>query len=848
MSGVPRATYRLQLSAAFTLEDAARLVPYLARLGVSHAYCSPVLRARAGSTHGYDVVDHRAINPELGGQAAFDAFVEALHAHGMGLILDIVPNHMGVFGDDNAWWQDVLQNGPQSRYARYFDIEWHPANRDLEGKVLAPVLGEHYGEALERGALALEEGAVRYHGHRFPLRPRDALAPGEDLHALLERQAYRLAYWRVAADEINYRRFFDVNDLAALRQEDAEVFEATHDFVLRLAAAGQVDGLRIDHSDGLYDPAQYFERLQRGYAERGGRCTLYVVAEKIAAHHERVPEGWAIAGTTGYRFAAVVNGLFVDRAARARLERTWRSFTGVEIDFAEAAWRGRRAVLRSALAAELTMLATELWRLARGAPKTRDYTLNALRDALREVAACMPVYRTYIAGRPGAQDRRYVDWAVASAMRRGRAADVSVYGFVRAALLGLQGRSLALAMRFQQFSAAVAAKGVEDTAFYNWMPLASLNEVGGEPDQFGITLRAFHGASADRAARWPHTMLATSTHDHKRSEDVRSRIDVLSESPAAWRLALRRWGAMNRALRTKLDSGPAPARADEYLLYQTLLGTLPEAPLDEAALAPWRERIVRYMLKAAREAKAHTSWISPNEDYERALEGFVRALLARVQPNPFLDELRAQAEPLAWFGALNGLSLALVKYASPGVPDLYQGAELIELTLVDPDNRRPVDFACRMRLLEAFERLADPAPLAAAARDGRAKLWVIWRLLQLRKRLPALFAEGGYVPLDASGARAAHVIAFARTHASGTLIVVAGRLYLKLLGEAGRLPLGDAWADTAVALPSNVATLENVLTGERVEAQGGRLELARACARFPVAALLATPPAPAPGR
>jgi (1->4)-alpha-D-glucan 1-alpha-D-glucosylmutase len=837
---IPRATYRLQLSAAFTLADAARLVPYLARLGVSHAYCSPILRARKGSSHGYDVVDHNAINPELGGEGAFEAFVAALHAHGMGLVLDIVPNHMGVFGDDNAWWQDVLRNGAMSRYARYFDIEWHPANRDLEGKVLAPVLGDHYGSVLERGELALEDGAVRYHGHRFPLRPGDAPKPGEDLHALLERQAYRLAYWRVAADEVNYRRFFDVNDLAALRQEDEEVFEATHDLVLRLAAEGKVDGLRIDHSDGLYDPAQYFERLQRGYARRGGRGTLYVVAEKIAAHHERVPEDWAIAGTTGYRFSALANGLFVDRAARARLERTWRSFSGVEVDFAEIAWRGRRAVLKSALAAELTMLATELWRLARAEPKTRDYTLNALRDALREVAACMPVYRTYIAGAPGAQDRRYLDWAVASAMRRGRAADVTVFGFVRAALLGLEGRSRSLAMRFQQFSAAVAAKGVEDTAFYNWMPLASLNEVGGEPDQFGITLRAFHGASADRAARWPHTMLATSTHDHKRSEDVRCRIDVLSEAPAAWRLALRRWSALNRALRTKLDSGPAPSRADEYLLYQTLLGTLPEEPLEDAVLAVWRERVARYMLKAAREAKAHTSWISPHEDYERALDAFVRGVLARAQPNPFLDDLRAQAEPLAWFGALNGVSLALIKCASPGVPDLYQGAELIELTLVDPDSRRPVDFSRRARLLEELERLEHPAPLTAAARDGRAKLWVIWRLLQLRQRLPALFRDGGYAPLEAAGARAAHVVAFARPHASGTLIVVAGRLYLKMLGATGALPVGDAWGDTAVALPEGVVALENVLTGERLEAEDGRLPLARACARFPVAALLAT--------
>jgi (1->4)-alpha-D-glucan 1-alpha-D-glucosylmutase len=840
MSGIPRATYRLQLNAGFTLEDAAAVVPYLARLGASHAYCSPLLRARKGSTHGYDVVDHRAINPELGGEPAFERFVAALRRHGLGLILDIVPNHMGVFGDDNAWWLDVLREGPMSRYARYFDIEWHPVDRDLEGKVLAPVLGDHYGSVLERGELTLGDEGVRYHGHRFPLRPGDALRPGEDLHALLERQFYRLAYWRVAADEINYRRFFDVNDLAALRQEDEEVFEATHDYVLTLAAQGKVDGLRIDHSDGLNDPAQYFRRLQAGYQRRGGRGQLYVVAEKIAAHHERVPEDWAIAGTTGYRFAAVVNGLFVDRAARARLERTWRAFTGEAADFAEAAYRGRRSVLRSALAAELGMLATELLRIARSDRATRDYTLNALRDALREVAASFPVYRTYIAGAPSAQDARYLDWAVARARSRSRAADVSVFDFVRAALAGMDGRTLPLALRFQQFSAAVAAKGVEDTAFYNWFPLASLNEVGGEPDQFGITLRAFHGASADRAARWPHTMLATSTHDHKRSGDVRLRIDVLSELPAAWRLMLRRWHAMNSGARRALEGGPAPDRVDEYLLYQTLLGTLPPGEIDEAALAAYRERIEQYLLKAAREAKRRTSWISPDADYERALAEFVRALLGRVHPNPFLEDLRAQAATLAWFGALNGVSTALVKYASPGVPDLYQGTELIELSLVDPDNRRPVDFAMRARLLAQLEAGADPAALAASALDGRAKLWVIFRLLQLRRRLPELFAAGDYRPLEVTGAHREHVVAFARRHASGTLLVVAGRLYAKMLGaEAGRLPVGEAWGDTAVRLPKGVVRVESVLGGEAIAPACGSLSLQQACARFPVAALLA---------
>ncbi|MEX0638002.1 MAG: malto-oligosyltrehalose synthase, partial [Burkholderiales bacterium] len=736
---VPRATYRLQFNKDFTFDDAVKILPCLARLGVSHVYCSPVLRARPGSMHGYDIVAHDAINPELGGAAGYERFGAALRAHGMGQLLDMVPNHMGVLGADNAWWMDVLENGPASAYAQYFDIDWHPVNADLEGKVLVPALGEHYGNVLAGGELALaferEAGtfALRYHEHRFPLDPRsypailkraetlladaearaalsslaaafghlpvraagaaeaiaerardkeilkgrlarlagrqpavatavdaalaelNAAGPRDALHELLEAQAWRLAYWRVASDEINYRRFFDINDLAALRMENEQVFEATHAFVLELCAAGTVDGLRVDHPDGLYDPAQYFRRLQEGYARRAGIALpergargrparpLYVVAEKIVAPHEDVPESWHVHGTTGYRFAMVANGVLVDTAAEGRIDRIWRAFSGEDESFEELAYAGKRAIMRGGLASELTVLAAELLRIARADRRTRDYTFNTLRQALAEVAACLPVYRTYIVEAPSPQDLRYVNWAVAHARRRSRAADVSIFDFVRASLLGqalegappeLQALVRRFAMRFQQFSSPVAAKGVEDTAFYRYGRLASLNEVGGDPAQFGMTVRAFHGASADRAARWPHTILATSTHDNKRAEDVRCRIDVLSEIPAAWRLALRRWGALNRGQRTKLESGPAPSRADEYLLYQTLLGTLPPETLDEAGLAAWRERIERYMVKAAREAKAHTSWISPNEEYENALAAFVRGLLGRLAPNP----------------------------------------------------------------------------------------------------------------------------------------------------------------------------------------------------------------------
>ncbi len=947
---VPRATYRLQLNKDFTFADAGKILPYLARLGISHVYCSPILRARPGSLHGYDIVAHDEINPEMGGAEGFARFSAELREHGLGLLLDMVPNHMGVLGEDNAWWMDVLENGPASAYARHFDIDWHPINAELEGKVLVPALGDHYGNLLASGELKLvfehDAGsfAVRYHEHRFPLDPssypevlgyaealltageqraalsslaaafkhlpprhtRDAQAlaerirdkevhkgrlarlagrrpdvggaidtalatlnapgPREALHELLEAQAYRLAFWRVASDEINYRRFFDINDLAALRMEDERVFEATHAFTLELAASGAVDGLRIDHPDGLYDPAQYFRRLQEGYARRTGIAlpehdatgrparSLYVVAEKIAAPHEDVPQTWHVHGTTGYRFANVMTGVLIDTTAQAKFDRIWHSFSREEETFEEFAYLGKRAIMRSALASELTVLSSQMLRIARSDHRTRDYTFNTLRQAIAEVTACLPVYRTYIVDSPTEQDLRYIDWAVAHARRRSQAADTSIFSFVRQSLLGeaiegasdeLRERVRHIAIRFQQFTAPVAAKGVEDTAFYRYHRLTSLNEVGGDPGQFGMTVRAFHGASADRAAHWPHTMLATSTHDNKRSEDVRNRINVLSESPAVWRLALRRWSLLNRGHRTQIDEVKTPSRADEYLFYQTLIGTLPFGKLDESSLTAWRERIEAYMIKAAREAKSHTSWISPNEEYEGALTGFVRGALAHVQPNPFLDDLRARAEPIAWFGALNSLTMALVKYTSPGVPDLYQGNEIMEFGLVDPDNRRPVDYALRARLLD--ENLAAGADCAAQARafaqapqDGRAKLHITARLLSLRRELPDLFRLGSYSALASEGAQAVHVLAYARQHEGRSLVALGGRLFSQLLGEAGRLPLGqDVWTDTTVSIKDlGVGSrFINLLTGENIEARDGVLELAQVFANFPAAVL-----------
>jgi len=959
---IPRCTYRLQLHREFGFREATALVPYLAMLGVSHVYCSPYLRARPGSLHGYDIIDHGALNPEIGNRDDFEGFVAELERHDMGQILDMVPNHMGVMGRDNAWWMDLLENGPASAYAEYFDVDWRPLDPEFSHRIVLPVLGDHYGAVLERGELKLEfdpgtgSFAVDYYDHRFPidpreyprilqralrsvapadlpedaragiesltaslshLPPRDATGPeaiaersrdkevhkrrlardvadhpvlgeaiertvrlfnavGSDrepyqaLHELLDAQAYRLAYWRVAGDDVNYRRFFDINDLAALRMENEAAFEATHRFVLELAAAGKVDGLRIDHPDGLHDPARYFRRLQERYVQLAfgnapgpppepGDRPLYVVVEKIVAPHERVPDSWLIHGTTGYRYANVVNGLFVDTAARSRVERVWKAFVGTEaVDFFEASHRGKRIVLTSALAGELGVLTRRLLRLARSDRRTRDYTFNTLQRALTEVISCFPVYRTYIADTMSRQDKRYLQWALGRARSRARGADASVFDFLRSVLLlqppphapeSFEPQARSIAMRFQQLTAPVTAKGIEDTAFYIYNRLVSLNDVGGDPEQFGLSVTAFHGASAQRAARWPHTLLATSTHDNKRSEDVRARIDVISEMPAAWRLLVRRWSRLNRQRKRTVDGETAPGRNDEYLLYQTLVGSFPSHALDDAGLADYRSRIEQYMIKAAREAKGRTSWHNIQEKYETALTEFVRALLTRSTGNLFLDDLAAQSRRFAWYGGLNSLSMTLLKLTSPGVPDIFQGNEVLDLSLVDPDNRRPVNYGLRRDLLASLRALASRAPdtqaqalgdLLARQEDGRAKLWIVMRALELRRRDPDLFEHGDYVAVKAAGAREKHIVAYARRYEDRCVLVAAGRMYASLGLEVDQAPIGAAvWQETSLdasALPRD-ATLTDALTGARLQLADAKLDLARAFQYFPGALL-----------
>jgi (1->4)-alpha-D-glucan 1-alpha-D-glucosylmutase len=941
---IPRVTYRLQLNAGFTFRDASSVVPYLAALGVSHLYCSPYFRARSGSTHGYDVVDHNSFNPEIGDEADFDHLVAALRAHGMGHIVDIVPNHVGILGTDNAWWMDLLENGQSSVYAGFFDIDWAPSNPDRAHKVLVPVLADPYATALERGELELrferDSGsfAVFYGPHRLPLDPRTyprildrvaalvssselenirralaalpdrgtptpeqvaersrekevhkrrlaALAASDSavasaldtavrsftgtaaepasfdaLHELLELQAFHLAYWRVASEDINYRRFFDVNDLAALRVDNEAVFDATHGLVLELIAAGKIDGLRIDHVDGLYDPAGYLRRLQGRIGALTGKDSqraLYLVVEKISLSFEHLPDDWPVHGETGYHFANIVNRMLIDAATRTRMDRVYRALSGEAQEWRDVAYECQQLILRRSLASELNVATNQLARIARSDRSTRDFTFNNLRQALAEVIACFPVYRTYVADSVSDADRRYIEWAIAAARRRRAASEAPVFAFVRAALLlqlpattDAQLRAhRAFVMKFQQITAPITAKGIEDTALYRYNRLLALNEVAGEPGIYGGGgVRAFHADAEYRVRHWPHEMLASSTHDTKRSEDVRARLAVLSEMTTPWRDAVRRWMRINRRRKHEVDGAPAPCSNDEYHLYQTLLGSWPLSEPDAAGLAEYRARIEAYMIKAVREAKVHTSWTETGSAYEEALLQFVRSVIEPRDNNLFLADFLAFWRPVARFGLLNSLTQTLCKLTAPGVPDIYQGNELWDFSLVDPDNRRPVDYRKRGMLLAElahdYERRALPEMLEHLE-DGRCKLLLTWRTLQLRREQPRLFSHGDYRRLRVHGSRAHHICAFARRCERRALVVIAPRLYRRLLDDPARLPLGsEVWEDTFIELRANAGSrrqLRNVIDGTQLQPQmeGNMLGIAaaQALARFPVALL-----------
>ena len=875
---LPRATYRLQLHRQFTFKDASALIPYLARLGVSHVYCSPYFRAQAGSTHGYDVVDHNTFNPEVGTRAEFEQFVAELRAHGMGHIADFVPNHVGI-GSDNAWWMDVLRNGRDSPYAAYFDIDWNA------GRLMIPVLGDSYGIVLDRGELTLRrvgpnEYVVDYHDNHFPIATDDgpraeqllqagaAPDPGA-LHELLERQSYRLAHWRVAGDAINYRRFFDINALAALRMEDPVVFDTTHRLLLELVRAGQVDGLRIDHVDGLYDPAAYLERLRAAAAALPGR-PVYLWIEKIAAAFERLREAWPVEGTTGYGFANLLNGLFVRASSKRRMHQSYEHFIGYRVSWEQVVYESKRAILDTAFGAELRLLIQKLADIAGADRHTRDFTLSHLATAVREVIACFPVYRTYVTDQASEEDRRYIEWAIAIAKKRVSTVDEGIFEFLRQALLNeLPAGSTApralmtsFAMSFQQLTAPATAKGVEDTAMYRFNRLASLNEVGADPDRYGTSAAAFHADLRARQARWPLELLATTTHDTKRSEDVRVRIDVLSEFPTLWRRTVNRWRRLHRSRKRMVDGQMAPGPNQEYLLYQTLVGSWPLATMDGPALTEYRDRIQAYMLKAVREAKLRTSWANVSADYEEALRQFIDAVLDSSDKNPFLSEMAAFQGHVGRLGLINSLAQTLCKLTAPGVPDIYQGTELWDFSLVDPDNRRPVDYVRRLELLNELEGHGPPthelaASLIRTLEDGRAKLHVIRSVLALRRQHETLFSEGEYLPARVSGDHRQQICAFfrrlpQRRRRRDGAEVSRGLITLTIVPRlCGRLSLsssvpiaGEAWGDTAVEVPRRFAAAHwsNLLEGTRLGAAAAgtqhSLRVAGVLWHFPVALLV----------
>ncbi len=1092
---LPESTYRLQFHAGFKFADATAIIPYLSKLGITHVYASPYLKAAPGSTHGYDVIDHCQLNPELGTTADYHAFLAALSQHGLGHIVDMVPNHVGIATNENVWWNDVLENGQASIYAKYFDINWEGSPQtDLKGRVLLATLGSTYGDELEQGNLRLlfDNAAfvAAYHDRRFPLSPRtwprilggdvgsinvseSALAefrsivhaceqlpdrcegsagaverhrakeelkrrlskltaeneairsfmaknvdafngtPGvprsfDQLDDLLRHQCFRLASWKTAPDEINYRRFFDVNDLAALAMERLEVFEATHGFILGLLAKHHIAGLRIDHPDGLYDPRTYFRRLQTHYllavareiaaasiplspaagtaafrseaqARRGegrdegsvaldgglapdahsaiatrpypnpppeyqgrgqddspnvprlldsqwnelepllldrinllvgesshteeapplpsspgipgedrggGRVRtgtplptsaptralppstmaeeksasfldadntpdLYILAEKILALDESIPDTWPIHGTSGYDFLNMTNGLFVDADSAGAFDQLYREWTGIDAACADLVYEKKKLILEISLASEVNMLAAELKRIAERSRYGIDFSFHGLSAALKEVVACFPVYRSYIDDRgASAADIRYIEQATASAVARNPKTAPAVFHFIRDTLLLQPGENVSddrlkharhFAGKFQQLTSPVMAKGVEDTAFYVYNRLLSLNEVGGEPSRFGVSPQQLHEFFTERQHRWPHSMSTLSTHDTKRSEDVRARLNVLSEMPEEWHSRLRRWGGLNARHRATLEGVQVPDRNEEYALYQTLLGAW---PADSRELGSFKERVQACMLKSMREAKVFTSWIDPNLKREAAVNSFIETILDESRSGEFLADFRSFQKTVSENGVINSLSQTLIKLTAPGVPDTYQGNELLDFSLVDPDNRRPVDFARRQRVVkELYHSQAEPPDVKHLAQSdpGRLKLHVHRTALELRKQYGNLFTVGEYLPLQVSGTMSAHLFAFARSDGERVAIIAVPRLVSGLGGTSDKSGAESPWGDTFLELPAIAMrrAFRNALTNAPVQWSEQVLLAANLFKDCPVALLIA---------
>ncbi len=904
---VPTSTYRLQLHANFKLEDALDTIDYLQALGIGDLYLSPVFVARPGSLHGYDVTDPTRVNPELGTGGDFNALCDSAHTRGMGLLLDIVPNHMSS-DPNNPWWRDVLENGPTSAFEHYFDVQWHPGHTTLRGRVLLPILAKSYAQSLEAGELVLKlepSGiAVHYYDRSMPVDPatypivlRDALGtlertigldaeerwelaavldvlrdlpdrntederererrargvadtrerltralermprlreaieqattgfngtPGdpvsfERLHVLLEKQAYQLAYWRSAYEELNYRRFFDIADLIGMRVEDPDVFEATHALILRWIAEDKITGLRVDHIDGLRDPTGYTQLLRK----RAGDA--YIVVEKILAGDETLPNDWPVQGTTGYEFGAMLNGLFVDPVGIPKLGALFTELTGNRTPLRDMVYDRKRFVLNRLFASEVAALQRDLSEIARRDRHACDIPASRLGAAIMDVTACLPVYRTYTRdANVASRDAAFIEAAVRDAAGRGDEPDTAVLSFLRRVLLlERPGAELATWLdfveRWQQLTGPAMAKGFEDSILYVYNRLMSANEVGSEPEKPALAPAEFHRRINKRRERFPGTLNTTMTHDSKRAEDVRARLNVLSELRDEWTAHVLRWHDANSHLREIVRGVAVPDANEELLIYQTLVGAWPL--LDEEMLG-FHDRIRQYVQKAVREARTHSSWLKPDESYENGLLEFVTRLLDKKSgAKSFLEDFLTFQRRVAFHGAVNALSQLLVKATAPGVPDFYQGTELWTLSLVDPDNRRAVNLEKRRMMLKELHNHAQQTEkpelakeLLESWRDGRIKMFLTWRALQARKERPELFEHGSYIPLEVTGECANNIIAFARAHEGQWAITIAPLLVAKMAPE-GEWPIGEVWKETRVLFPDGCGMLSDVFTG-----------------------------------
>jgi (1->4)-alpha-D-glucan 1-alpha-D-glucosylmutase len=949
---IPVATYRLQFNKNFTFNDATRILDYLQELGITEIYASPILTSRRGSGHGYDVTNPNHLDPDLGSEKDFEVFVSELEKRGMGLLLDIVPNHMAA-SSENPWWMDVLENGPDSAFSSYFDIDWHPSSRNLDNKILLPILGRPFGEALESSELKLDfrdgQFSIEYFEASFPLAPRTyrsvlqhrigrmkylmdensaayheyqgivaalslisdrdttpiesasdkrvrfesirerlrQLAAGSqevtqfieenladfngkegdpssfaNLQRLLGEQYYVLAFWQNVNETINYRRFFTITDLVGMRVEDSLVFDATHSLILRLISRGAVGGLRIDHIDGLRDPLAYLKRLQgRIAAEDGAKPggEEYVLVEKILARNENLPDDWPVAGTTGYDYLNFANRILVEPRGAKEIERIYSHFIGRNLKFSEVLYQKKKLVMATILGVEMRSLGRQLGELAAQARYARDLPRHDLTEALIETTACFAVYRTYIRNLDlPPEATRVLEEALAQARLRKPSLNPQCFDFLRDVLLLLnpphvlpdhREARLSFVLRWQQFTGPIVAKGLEDTALYVYHPLASLNEVGGDPAPDSICPREFFEFIAERQKRWPHSMNASSTHDTKRAEDVRARISVLSETPQEWEKRLHQWAAMNEQYKIAGNEGPMiPDRNEEYFLYQTLLGMW---PLEEGELGRVLERLQSYAVKAIREAMVHTRWTRPNLAHEEGFKKFIAAILDEKQNHAFLEDFFSFHRDIAFYGMLNSLSQTLLKITAPGVPDFYQGSELWDLRLVDPDNRGTVDFACRIELLKSLKQHATRETAEFAGEllqnwtDGRIKLYLISRALGFRQKFTKLFTDGEFAPAEISGERSSNITAFFRVFQNQQALVLAPKW---LAGSGMNLDSSAQrkfWGNTSIVLPDHAgASWRNVLTSESITVQGSQgagLSVSDALKSFPIALFLSNP-------